>query len=673
MKKLIGLIILSLLLCVSLSSCLSIIGDHDCIYTDWIVIDEATCSEDGLKERYCIICFDSESKIADRLNHTATEFSGKPASCTENGRAEGIYCSVCNVILSGCEEIFAPGHTIVIDPAVEPSGNTPGRTEGKHCSVCNEILVKQTSVFSGEYSNPEKYHGDYAYQSLSKLEKGADMMEFYSEIDDAASDFHNSLLDAQNKENNESTIYYVAEIYFSDNGLSKQEALSVWNAYIKDHPLYYWLSYRSTYTSDYLTLMVDEDYVSGETREQINFQLYKVVEEYILGLEGEGSIYQITLSFHDRIIENADYAYETDGITPSDDSRAHNVLGVLLDGEGVCDSYTKAFQMLLNYLDIDNVYVNGYAGEAHAWNLVCLDDGQWYWYDLTWDDQPTWMLGIRHNYFCVSDNDYVKWNDGSTKKSGKFLDDHTPLAPGGEGVYYSYDLPERAKTSFDYDGLLLRDEIIEVDGLSYVLFGFNTVCLTKIEAEGKIVIPDVVKYKGNEFQVKYIGAYDEDNGVLVPSSIIEYDEITRDHVDVTSIHIPASVEFIFDFAFDHCYTIESYSVDEGNTHFSSLDGVLFTKSRYTLVKYPLASKPTSYTVPATTVEIAYGAFGDGGNVFNPKNLKKLIIPANVDVIGSTNGGYCFRDARPNSNDEVTVISGYRERLFLMLGLGLTFK
>jgi hypothetical protein len=91
------------------------------------------------------------------------------------------------------------------------------------------------------------------------------------------------------------------------------------------------------------------------------------------------------------------------------------------------------------------------------------------------------------------------------------------------------------------------------------------------------------------------------------------------------------------------------------------------------VKYPLASKATSYTVPSATVEIAYGAFGDGGNVFNPQNLKKLIIPANVEVIGATNGGYCFRDARPNSNDQVTVISGYRERLFLMLGLGLTFK
>ncbi len=499
------------------------------------------------------------------------------------------------------------------------------------------------------------------------------MMEFYEEIDSVASNFHNSVSNAKTKINNENTIYYVAEVYFSDNGLTNQEALSVWNAYVKDHPLYYWLSYRSTYTSDYLTLMVDDEFASGAVREEINVQIYDAVEEYILGLDGEGSIYQITLSFHDRIIENADYAYEPDGVTPSNDVRAHNILGVLLDGEGVCDSYTKAFQMLLNYCNIENVYVNGYAGEAHAWNLVCLDDGQWYWYDLTWDDQPQWMLGVRHNYFCVSDNDYVKWNDGIAKKSGKFLEDHSPSTPGGVGVNYSYELPQIATTSFDYDGLLLRDEIIENDGLSYVLLGFNTVCLIKIEAEGDVVIPDTISYMGNELRVRYIGAYDESNDILVTGSVIKYDEITRNHVDVTSVHIPESVEFILDFSFDYCYTIEKFTVDGDNTKFTALDGVLFTKSLYILIKYPLASKATSYTVPSSTVEIAYGSFGDGGNVFNPKYLNKLTINNTVDVIGATNGGYGYRDAKPTNSNQVTMLTGYRERLYLMLGFGLSIK
>ena len=672
MKKILCALILTVILCMGLSSC-DLFGEHSCIYTDWITVKDATCVSEGECERYCIICFSSESKLLDKLGHTPKNYNGKAATCTDEGRAAGVYCSECDAIISGCDIISALGHTEVIDPAVEVTDNAPGRTEGKHCSTCGEILIKQMSIFSGEYSKAEKYHSDYGYESLSSLENSEEMMKFYAEIDEVALEFHNSISDAEMKENKGNVIYYVAEIYFSDNGIGSEEALTVWNAYVKDHPLYYWLSSRSTYTNDYITLMVDEEYIDGEVREEINLQIYNTVEEYILGLEGEGSAYQISLSFHDRIIENASYAYEADGVTPSSENPDHNILGVLLDGEGVCESYTKAFQLLLNYCNIENVYVTGYAGEAHAWNLVRLDNGQWYWCDLTWDDQPGWMLGIRHNYFCVTDDTYVQWYDGNTSKTTKFLEDHTPAIPGGIGVNYCYDLPERANESFDYDGLLLRDQVITVDGLSYVLVGFNTVCLTKIEAEGDVIIPDSINYNGSKLKVKYIGRFDENYKILTPGSIIEYDQNTNEHVDVTSIYIPKTVEFIWDFAFDYCYTIKSYTVHKDNPIFKSQDGVLFTKSLYTLIKYPLASAVSSYTPPSATVEIAYGAFGDGGNVFCPKNLKRLTISSGVDVVGATNGGFGYRDSRPNNSSQITMIEGYLDRLYLMLGFGLSVK
>ena len=264
MKKFFGILILTLTL-FAICSC-DLLADHDCLYTDWITVKEATCSSDGKVERYCILCFDSESKSVDMLEHVTVEYEGQVATCTENGRNSGVYCSVCNVIISGCEEVFAKGHTEVIDPAVEPTDSAPGRTEGKHCSTCGEILIKQISIFSEEYSDPDKYHGDYAYESLSELHNANDLIDFYAEIDAVASDFHSSLNDAKKKENNGNTIYYVAEIYYSDNDISSQEALTVWNAYIKDHPLYYWLSPRSTYTSDYITLMVEDEFIDGDVR-----------------------------------------------------------------------------------------------------------------------------------------------------------------------------------------------------------------------------------------------------------------------------------------------------------------------------------------------------------------------------------------------------------------------
>lgn len=673
MKKL-KYILFSLLflLCVSLTACV-IGGDHDCVYTAWEVSEEASCTKTGEEERVCIICFDSETRTLPKTDHDVVAFGGTKATCTEDGRGEGSYCQECKKVLAGMEKIAAPGHTEVIDPAIEPGENVVGRTEGKHCGVCGEVLVKQMSIFAGDYSNPDEYHGDYAYSSLLGLEDGEDMADFYNEIHEVASDFHMSLNDAKFKESKENNAYYVAEINYADNGITSDQALAVWSAYIKDHPLYYWISTGTTYTDENLTLVVADEYIDGEVRESVNAGIYRKVEEYIDFLEGESSVYGITLGLHDAIIQGADYAYEADGVTPSNSNDAHSIIGVLLRGEGVCESYAKAFQLILNYCGIENIFVTGYAGEAHGWNLVQLDDGRWYWYDLTWDDQPTWMLGVRHNYFCVSSADYVNWSDGGTKGSTRFHQDHTPTPPNPLGTNYTYPLPEASPTPYDYDGLMLRDEIIKQNGLSYVLIGFNTVSLTKIEAEGDITIPESINYKGSELSVSCIGKYDEENRFLIGGSVIEYDSDTRNHIDVTSLYIPSSVRFIWDFAFDHCYSIRSYTVSEDNPAFCSVDGILFSKTMHTLIKFPLSKVGAYYTVPSEVVEIAFGAFGDGGNVFCPRYLVNLTVNGSVQHIGVLNGGRGYRNYPAAKPSDILKSEEYIDRLYSMLGSGLIIK
>ena len=56
--------------------------------------------------------------------------------------------------------------------------------------------------------------------------------------------------------------------------------------------------------------------------------------------------------------------------------------GVLLRQCGVCDSYSKAYYLLLKAAGIDCLYVGG---GGHAWNAVKLN-GEWCWIDVTWDD-----------------------------------------------------------------------------------------------------------------------------------------------------------------------------------------------------------------------------------------------------------------------------------------------
>lgn len=98
--------------------------------------------------------------------------------------------------------------------------------------------------------------------------------------------------------------------------------------------------------------------------------------------------YEKALWLHDYLVDNAVY----------DDSYTYySVDGVLLRGTGVCDSYRKAYERLLEAVGIEATSADG---GNHAWNQVKLE-GQWCNIDVTWDD-PTGVPDLdyfRYTYF----------------------------------------------------------------------------------------------------------------------------------------------------------------------------------------------------------------------------------------------------------------------------------
>lgn len=97
---------------------------------------------------------------------------------------------------------------------------------------------------------------------------------------------------------------------------------------------------------------------------------------------------------------------------------------------------------------------------------------------------------------------------------------------------------------------------------------------------------------------------------------------------LTSVAIPAEVKTIGAGAFAGCINVSAITVEDGNAHYVSVDGVLFNKEKTQLVQYPAGRAATSYVILKEVTSL-------GGSAFNSaKNLTAVTIPAGVAEIGN---------------------------------------
>ena len=124
---------------------------------------------------------------------------------------------------------------------------------------------------------------------------------------------------------------------------------------------------------------------------------------------------------------------------------------------------------------------------------------------------------------------------------------------------------------------------------------------------------------------------------------------------LTSVTIPNSVTTIGESAFADCSSLNSINVASGNTHYSSIDGVLYNYVQDTLMQCPGAK--TSLTIPNSVTSIGNNAFlycrgltsitipnsvtSIGNDAFyNCSGLTSLTIPNSVTSIGNNAFSYC---------------------------------
>lgn len=474
--------------------------------------------------------------------HNLTPVGEVDATCTREGTRLHFICTGCNEVFltaDGLTEAL-PEDLVIPAPGHEMNGSGV-------CANCGYVDWSYGGTDLAELSG-----GTYGYRYLGTMTNGEARQSLYTAIDEAVKKMH-----ADTDTDCVSDTPF-AQVNYSSLGLTADDAIAVWKTYTDDHPLYYWFSNRIGYSAVNLALYVDDDYSEGAVRANYNQLVFNKIKEYLSFAEAETSAYQVALAFHDRIINAIDYAYDDKGV-PETAKWAHSVIGVLEERGGVCESYAKTFQLLLNLRGVENIFVTGSGnGEAHAWNLIKLDDGKWYWCDLTWDDAPQYTWGIYYGYFCVNDWQGVDWADGGNQygtETGvgiggspvgceKFTDSHIPFPSTGTGVNFSYALPARSTEVYKgVAGELRVRDTFEVGNYQYAVAGYGTVQVTKVPSAGAVVIEECVRHAGVDYSVISIGVVGG-TGVFGAGKVIG--------VGVVSVTVPSSVKFIWSLSFYDC-------------------------------------------------------------------------------------------------------------------------
>ncbi len=149
-------------------------------------------------------------------------------------------------------------------------------------------------------------------------------------------------------------------------------------------------------------------------------------------------------------------------------------------------------------------------------------------------------------------------------------------------------------------------------GLEFTSRGDGTCVLTGVGdcADKNITVPEQSP-DGETVQAIARSAFAGDTGirrVTLPSTITTIGDYAFYESSLTEINIPSSVTSVGEAAFSNCRSLKKINVSGTNKSYCSVDGVLFSKDKSTLVCYPSGREGETYTIRMGVGYIKNAAF-----------------------------------------------------------------
>ncbi len=256
-------------------------------------------------------------------------------------------------------------------------------TSDKNDTYDNDITIENST--SSKYQKSGSVRITAGYRSLSNQAERT----CYKYIIQKAENISDS--------KNNSGLYDIEPIVVKNQIMESYQMKKALYAVQHDHPEIFWISSAFTYYTDQnsTTLKLSSTLSKSDWQSAVN-ELNKKVFNILSKIPSGYNNYEKEIFIHDYIVENCNYSNRQAG-----DPKVFTSYGCLVQGQSVCEGYSKAMQLLMCAAGIECRTVQGSRGnETHMWNLVRLGS-DWYHVDVTWDAKE--KIG-RYNYFNVSDD-----------------------------------------------------------------------------------------------------------------------------------------------------------------------------------------------------------------------------------------------------------------------------